>query len=98
MAAERLSAGSTVLVTGATGLIGSATADELLRRGFKVRAVTRDASKASALAAHFDKSYGAGQFGVVAIEDATRADAYDQVLKGSLATHCRARLSPLCRR
>jgi uncharacterized protein YbjT (DUF2867 family) len=50
MAAERLSAGSTVLVTGATGLIGSATADELLRRGFKVRAVTRDASTASKFA------------------------------------------------
>ena len=43
----------TILVTGATGQQGGATADELLRRGFRVRAATRkpEGEKARALAA-----------------------------------------------
>ena len=45
--------GGTILVTGATGQQGGATADELLRRGYRVRAATRkpDSEKARALAA-----------------------------------------------
>ncbi len=40
----------TVVVTGATGKQGGAVARELLRRGFRVRAITRDPSKAAAVA------------------------------------------------
>jgi len=40
----------TIVVTGATGKQGGAVARELLRRGFRVRAITRDPSKAAALA------------------------------------------------
>jgi uncharacterized protein YbjT (DUF2867 family) len=38
----------TIVVTGATGKQGGAVARELLRRGFRVRAVTRDTSKPAA--------------------------------------------------
>ena len=43
-------AGRTVLVTGATGKQGGVVARELLRRGFRVRALTRDPSKSAARA------------------------------------------------
>jgi len=42
--------GKVILVTGATGQQGGATARHLLRRGWNVRALTRDASKAAAQA------------------------------------------------
>jgi uncharacterized protein YbjT (DUF2867 family) len=40
----------TILVTGATGKQGGAVARELVRRGFAVRAITRDPSKPAAMA------------------------------------------------
>lgn len=42
---------SHVLVTGATGLVGSHVVDNLLKRGVKVRAVARSKQKAEAFAA-----------------------------------------------
>ena len=38
---------SYVLVTGATGMVGSHVVDNLLRKGFKVRAVVRSKAKAA---------------------------------------------------
>jgi uncharacterized protein YbjT (DUF2867 family) len=43
-------AGRTIVVTGATGKQGGAVARELVRRGFRVRAITRDTSKPAAMA------------------------------------------------
>ncbi len=40
----------TIVVTGATGKQGGAVARELVRRGFRVRAITRDPSKPAAMA------------------------------------------------
>jgi uncharacterized protein YbjT (DUF2867 family) len=47
---ERRHAGDTVLVTGATGRQGGAVARRLLKRGFRVRALTRDPEKPEAVA------------------------------------------------
>jgi nucleoside-diphosphate-sugar epimerase len=41
--------GSTVLVTGVNGYIGSHVADQLLLAGYRVRGTTREASKAAKL-------------------------------------------------
>lgn len=47
---DKEGAGSLVLVTGATGKQGGATARHLLKKGFRVRAVTRDTAKPEARA------------------------------------------------
>jgi nucleoside-diphosphate-sugar epimerase len=75
--------GSTVLVTGVTGLIGSHIGNELLKAGFKVRGTTRSALKGQWLTELFDKHYGAGQFELVEVSDMTKSETYDQAMKGS---------------
>lgn len=53
--------GSTILVTGVTGFIGSHIAQQLLDAGYCVVGVTRDANKNSWLNSLFGK-YGQGSF------------------------------------
>jgi len=73
--------GSLVLVTGVTGFIGSATANELLKLGYRVRGTTRDASKAELLRKKFDQEYGSGKFEVLQVEDFAATNAYDAAIK-----------------
>ncbi|KAK7967038.1 aldehyde reductase [Apiospora aurea] len=72
----RLGKGDIILVTGVSGLLGSATAEQALQWGFRVRGITRDPSKLLGLKAKFDSAFGEGQFGVGRVEDMTRPESY----------------------
>ncbi|KAJ7232659.1 hypothetical protein B0H12DRAFT_1328044 [Mycena haematopus] len=82
MSFDRIPKGSLILVTGATGFIGSAVSDAALAHGFKVRGVTRSISKAVALTKSFEEKYGKGAFELVEVKDLTVPDAFDGVLEG----------------
>lgn len=74
--------GSTVLVTGANGYIGSHVVDQLLLAGYKVRGTVRDATKAKWAHDLFEKRYGPGKFESVVVPDMTVDGAYDEAAKG----------------
>lgn len=74
--------GSTVLVTGVNGYIGSHVADQLLAKGYVVRGTVRSLSKAEELENVFEKKYGIGRFEPVEVSDMTREDAFDDAVKG----------------
>lgn len=74
--------GSTVLVTGANGYIGSHVVDQLLLAGYKVRGTVRDATKAKWTQDLFEKRYGTGKFESVVVPDMTVDGAYDEAAKG----------------
>lgn len=60
----------------------SATVEELVKRGYKVRVSTRDISKTTLFEEKLKKLYGDGLFEAVKIEDYTAPGAYDDALKG----------------
>ncbi|KAI8631795.1 aldehyde reductase [Xylariaceae sp. FL1651] len=74
--------GSTVLITGANGFIGSNIADQFLKLGYKVRGTTRDTQKSAWVNKLFDHKYGPGSFELVAVPDMEADGAYDEVVKG----------------
>ncbi|KAF9767669.1 hypothetical protein IL306_015129 [Fusarium sp. DS 682] len=77
-----LAPGSTVLVTGVSGFIGSHVADHLLSAGYNVRGTTRDAAKASWIASLFEKKYGPNRFQLCTVSNFQEANAFTEVLKG----------------
>ncbi|KII83918.1 hypothetical protein PLICRDRAFT_46683 [Plicaturopsis crispa FD-325 SS-3] len=74
--------GSTVLVTGFTGYIGSHVAHQLLQAGYTVRGTTRSAAKATFLREKFTREFGEGRLEVVEIPDVTVEGALDEAIKG----------------
>ncbi|KAM5387043.1 hypothetical protein ACJZ2D_000336 [Fusarium nematophilum] len=74
--------GSTILVTGAGGLVGSHVADQFLQFGYKVRGTARNTKKSAWLSDVFDKKYGAGQFELLSIPDMAADDAFTEAVKG----------------
>ncbi|KAJ6510941.1 hypothetical protein C8R45DRAFT_1068804 [Mycena sanguinolenta] len=82
MSFNRIPKGSLVLVTGATGLVGSAVCDAALAHGLKVRAVTRSLSKAATFQMHLKAKYGDDLIEFVEVPDSTVAGAYDEALQG----------------
>lgn len=74
--------GSTVLVTGVNGYIGSHTADQLLSLGYKVRGTVRDASRAQWVKPLFDQKYGEGKFELFVVPQIDAAGAFDEAVKG----------------
>lgn len=74
--------GSTVLVTGANGLLGSHIVDQFLEYGYKVRGTVRDTEKNAWLQALFDKKYGKGNFELFKVADLTAEGAFDEAVKG----------------
>ena len=78
--------GSTVLVTGANGLLGSHIADQFLEHGYKVRGTVRDTEKNAWLQTVFDKKYGKGSFELFKVPDLTVDGAFDEAVKGVLST------------
>ncbi|KAF2135660.1 uncharacterized protein K452DRAFT_354301 [Aplosporella prunicola CBS 121167] len=77
--------GSTVLVTGGNGFIGSHVADQLLTYGYNVRGTSRDPAKHVWVSNVFDKKYGKGRFELVAVPDMEADGAYDEAVKGVAA-------------
>jgi nucleoside-diphosphate-sugar epimerase len=78
--------GCWVLVIGAASFVGSHVVDEFLQKGYKVRAMDYDVSKASWLAEDQFKSYTiTGHFEFVCVPDILAKNAFVEVLKGVLA-------------
>lgn len=74
--------GSTVLITGVNGFIGSNIADQFLTFGFKVRGTTRSLEKNAWVSTLFNKKYGPGNFELVAVPDMVAQDAFIEAAKG----------------
>ena len=73
---------SLILVTGVTGFIGSHIANELLKRGYRVRGTARDAEKARWINELFEGNFGKGRFETVIVSDMSTPGAYDEAVKG----------------
>lgn len=82
MSALAIPEGSTVLVTGVNGYIGSHTADQLLLAGFKVRGTVRDASRAQWVPDLFNKKHGPGKFELFVVPKMNDEGAFDEAVKG----------------
>lgn len=80
--------GSTVLITGSNGFIGSNIADQFLKLGYKVRGTTRNPQKNKWVSDLFDRRYGTGKFELVAVPDMEADGAYDEVVKGASTLVC----------
>lgn len=78
--------GSTVLVTGANGFLGSHIADQFLRHGYKVRAAVRDPSKNAWAVDVFGKLYGKDNFELVSVPEMEAEGAFGEVIKGELTS------------
>ncbi|KAH9205319.1 hypothetical protein DL95DRAFT_528881 [Leptodontidium sp. 2 PMI_412] len=74
--------GSTVLVTGINGYVGSHVADQLLLAGYKVRGTARDPQKAAGLVALWDGKYGKNKVEVITVKNMVVAGAFDEAVKG----------------
>jgi nucleoside-diphosphate-sugar epimerase len=74
--------GSTVLVTGVNGFIGSHVANEFLQRGFNVRGTARNTSKSAWIKDLFHQQYGKESFSLWPVADLTSPHAFDKVIKG----------------
>ncbi|KAF4449991.1 aldehyde reductase, partial [Fusarium albosuccineum] len=73
--------GSTVLVIGANGLLGSHIADQFLDYGYNVRGAVRDLDKNSWLSTVFDKKYGKGVFELARVSDMASKGAFTEAVK-----------------
>jgi len=82
MSFNRLPKGSKVLVTGASGLLGSAVSHVLLASGYQVRGTTRSVAKLATLVSHFDSKYGKDSFEAVELSSAQSSSDYEKVLDG----------------
>lgn len=74
--------GDTILVTGATGYIGSHVVEELIVAGYEVRVTTRAVDKAKFLIDLIEEKFGQNHLEVFAVPDMVAEDAYDEAIKG----------------
>jgi len=79
---QPLPQGSTVLVTGANGFIGSHIIDQILKLGYNVRGTVRDPKKNAWVQEYFDKKHGTGRFSLVQVTDFTKPGCFDEAVKG----------------
>ncbi|RFU73193.1 nadp-binding rossmann-fold containing, partial [Trichoderma arundinaceum] len=84
--ATAIPTGSWVLVTGASGFLGSHITSQFLKRGFRVRGTVRDVSKSSWLVEGPFRSYAEdGVLELVAVPHLGAHGAYDEAIKGVAA-------------
>ncbi|KAJ4180907.1 hypothetical protein NW755_011442 [Fusarium falciforme] len=74
--------GSTIMVTGVNGFIGSHVADQFLQFGFKVRGTVRDTAKNAWVSNLFESKYGKDSFELVSVPNMTVDGALDECVKG----------------
>ncbi|KAI1472589.1 NAD(P)-binding protein [Daldinia caldariorum] len=74
--------GSTVLVTGANGLIASHAVDRLLEAGYHVRGTVRNPSKCAWMAPLFSRRHPSARFELVQVSDFGAPGAWDAAVKG----------------
>ncbi|KAF5604327.1 aldehyde reductase II [Fusarium pseudocircinatum] len=77
--------GSTILVTGVNGFIGSHVANEFLQQGYQVRGTARDTFKSAWIKDLFQQQYGKDNFSLWPVADLTPSHAFDKVIKGVAA-------------
>jgi len=75
--------GSTVVITGVNGFIGSHIADLLLQQGYLIRGTVR--SPKPWLNQLFEEKYGKGKFQSVVLPDLGAEGIYKDVIKGTAA-------------
>ena len=76
-----LQPGSRILVTGATGFIGSHVADTLLRYGYNLLCPARSHERAAPLVEYAEQNYGKDRVEIVIIKDMGQVGCYDEVVK-----------------
>ncbi|KAF9872767.1 aldehyde reductase [Colletotrichum karsti] len=76
--------GSIVVISGASGFIGSHVADQALAAGYKVRGTTRDVQKNQWIVDLFTEKYGKGTFELLAVPDMEAERAFDNAVDGAL--------------
>ncbi|RSL95812.1 hypothetical protein CEP52_011853 [Fusarium oligoseptatum] len=86
--------GSTVLVTGANGLLGSHISKQFLEFGYNVRGTVRDPEKNAWLKEAFDKEYGQGRFELFQVPDMEAEGAFVEAVKGvAVVAHSASNMS-----
>lgn len=78
-----IQSGARVLVTGATGYLGAAVAEQFIQEGYVVVGSARTLSKAENVKNFFDKKYGPGKFEIYASGDLEKDGAFDDAVKGT---------------
>jgi uncharacterized protein YbjT (DUF2867 family) len=78
-----IQSGARVLVTGATGYLGAAVAEQFIQDGYVVVGSARTLSKAENVKNFFDKKYGSGKFEIYASGDLEKEGAFDDAVKGT---------------
>ncbi|KAI0192763.1 hypothetical protein F4808DRAFT_442680 [Astrocystis sublimbata] len=73
---------STIIVTGANGLIASWVADKFLAAGYRVRGSVRSISRCSWMEPFFADRYGPGRFELVEVSNFAAPGAWDSAVKG----------------
>ena len=78
--------GSLILITGATSYLASYVIKDLLERGYRVRGIVRDLTKAAWLTEEVFPSFAkSGAFDLVEVHDLAALNAFDHVIPGSNA-------------
>ncbi|KAF7950565.1 hypothetical protein EAE96_007847 [Botrytis aclada] len=78
----QISKGSTVLVTGANGFVGSHVVDQLLQAGYNVVGVVRSHDKGAWLLRYFDSKYGPNRLKLFVVPDLTVQGSLDDAVRG----------------
>ncbi|OTB04723.1 hypothetical protein M426DRAFT_11356 [Hypoxylon sp. CI-4A] len=74
--------GSTILVTGANGLIASHVVDQFLAFGYKVRGTVRNPAKCAWMKPCFASRHPSGELEIVQVSDFGAPGAWDEAVKG----------------
>lgn len=81
-----LDAGSTILITGVSGFIGSHIANQLLESGYYIHGITRNLAKTGWLTSLLETKYGKGKFTLYQATDLAGEDALHHALQGNIAS------------